>query len=113
LVHEVPGLAAGALHVIEEPPTLVVEPADRTLPAQGPEGAVVRAFARHPDGSLRSGAAVEIRIAYGVGTFTGPAVAEAGGWRRTLTAPGTPGTTVFEVLVDGVALGVRPRVTWQ
>ncbi|MEZ4267458.1 MAG: hypothetical protein R3F39_13855 [Myxococcota bacterium] len=74
---------------------------------------MIRAFARNPDGSPRPDASVEIRIAYGPGSFDGPATAEDGGWRRSLTPPPSPGSTVVEVLIDGEALRVRPRIYWD
>ncbi|MEZ4269731.1 MAG: CRTAC1 family protein [Myxococcota bacterium] len=112
-VQEVAGLASGQLHTVEEPATIVIEPAGRHLPAGGAQPAVVRAFARAADGSIRPDAVVEIRVAYGPGSFAGPAVASAGGYERSLVAPAGPGSTVVEVLIDGKPLAVRPRVFWD
>jgi hypothetical protein len=112
-VQEERGLAAGNVHVIAEHPSIEIAPPSRHLPAGGAAPAVIRAFARDPDGGLRPDAKVEIRIAFGGGSFDGPAVAEAGGWRRGLVAPAAPGSTVVEVLIDGVPLRVRPRIFWD
>jgi hypothetical protein len=112
-VQEEHGLAAGTVHTIVEHPTIAVEPATRHLPAGGLTPAVIRAYARGPDGALRPEASVEIRVAHGAGSFEGPATAEQGGWRRSLKAPATPGSTVVEVLIDGQPLRVRPRIFWD
>lgn len=112
-VQEVVGLTAGALHTVEEPVTIAVEPAGRHVQAGSGNPAVIRAFARGPDGALRADATVEIRIAYGLGSFAGPALAEGGGFKRSITAPAGPGSTVIEVLIDGKPLAVRPRIFWD
>lgn len=112
-VQEVAGLAAGTLHTVEEPVTIAVEPAGRHLKAGAGTPALIRAFARGPDGAIRADAVVEIRVAYGPGSFDGPTVAEAGGFKRSLAAPPTPGSTVIEVLIDGNPLPLRPRVFWD
>lgn len=113
VVQEVLGLAAGAVHTVEEPVSVVVEPASRRLAAGGAERARVRAFARKADGSVDAGATVEIRIAYGSGSFAGPAVPDGGGVAREVVAPAGAGSTVIEVLVGGKPLGVRPRIWWD
>ncbi|MEZ4268844.1 MAG: CRTAC1 family protein [Myxococcota bacterium] len=112
-VQEERGLAAGKVHVIAEHPSIEVTPPSRHLPAGGAQTAVIRALARNPDGTLRPDAKVEIRVAFGGGSFDGPAVADGGGWRRGLVAPEDPGSTVVEVLIDGVPLRVRPRIFWD
>ncbi|MEZ4269728.1 MAG: FG-GAP-like repeat-containing protein [Myxococcota bacterium] len=113
LVQEVHDLPAGAVHTIEEPPTITVEPASRHLSSDGPEGAKIMVYPRNPDGSIREDATVEIRIAHGVGSFEGPARATRGGVARVIAAPGVSGSTVIEVLIDGEPLSVRPRVYWD
>ena len=73
----------------------------------------MRAFARKADGAVDAGATVEIRIAYGSGSFAGPAVPDGGGVAREVVAPAGAGSTVIEVLVGGKPLGVRPRIWWD
>lgn len=113
LVQEVHDLPEGTIHTIEEPVTISVEPASRRLADNDPQGAKVLVFPRNPDGSIRQGATVEIRIAYGLGSFAGPMVAAGGGFARVVAAPGISGSTVIEVLIDGEPLTVRPRIAWE
>lgn len=112
-VQEVAGLAAGQLHTVEEPVTIAVEPAGRHLKAAAGKPAVIRAFARAPSGAIRADAVVEIRIAHGPGSLVGPTLPEAGGFKRSVAPPPGPGSTVIEVLIDGKALPLRPRIFWD
>ncbi len=111
-VQEVLDLQAGAVHRIEEPPVLVVEPGNRWV-ARG-EPVRLTATPRQVDGTPRSDALVTIeRLAGAEVSWDGPVEADGEGWKRTVTAPAAGESTVFVVTVDGVAMGVRPRVWWR
>ena len=114
-VQEVRGLAAGAVHTLDEPPLFVVSPAGRHVPADGSSEATLRITPRAPDGSVRADARVAVAVAYGTGSLAAPvAWSEAeGAWVARVTAPAAPGSGVVEVRVDGVAAGVRPRLWWD
>ncbi|MCB9682088.1 MAG: VCBS repeat-containing protein [Alphaproteobacteria bacterium] len=112
VVHD---LAAGTRHTITEPVSLAVDPPSRHLPADGASVATLTITPRAPDGSARVASTVVVRtLGTGQGTV-GPVVGPDadGAWTVTLTAPWTVGSQVVEVEVDGVAMGVRPRVWWE
>ena len=106
------GLAAGAMHTITEPRVLAVEPAARHLPAGGAGHARLRVRPGDAPDAWSAGAQVTFRIVAGGGTLGAPTVVD----HETvveLTPPASAGSTVLEVLVDGVPLGVRPRLWWD
>lgn len=111
-VQEVRGLAAGPRRVIEEPALVTVAPLSRHTRADG--ASVVRVTVRPLDaaGAPLSGARVEVRAAFGAAIdWVGPAETLAdGSVVRSLRAPTSAGSAVVEVLVNGVAYRVRPRV---
>jgi len=110
VVHDVPS----GYYVIEEPISIKVEPAGRHLEAGGEERAVVRAWARLPDGSVDRTAEVTLRLAYGTGEVDdGMTQEEDGGWRFDVIPPAEPGTGVLEVSIDGEPLLIRPRIWWD
>ncbi len=112
VVQELHDVAAGTLHVVEEPPLLALTPASRHLPADGRSTATLLVTPRQPDGSVRMGATVTARVAHGGGTAAAPRW-NGSAWEVTITAPATAGSSVVEVQVDGVAVGVRPRLWWD
>lgn len=111
-VQETGPLAAGTLHELVEPPTIVLSDADRHLPADGVSTLVVEVFPRGTDGQTRP-ATVQIEAPWGSASFSGPAVQDGHVWRRTLVAPDANGSSVIEVVIDGVVCPVRPRVWWD
>jgi hypothetical protein len=54
-----------------------------------------------------------VRIAAGTGSVAGAPHPDGDGWVADVVAPAAPGFAVLEARVDGVPLGVRPRVLWQ
>ena len=50
-------------------------------------------------------------IVHGLGVAS-DGVPFEGGMRWEIPPPGTPGTSVIEVTIGGVALKVRPRIFW-
>lgn len=110
VVQVVEQLAAGVVHVIEEPALFEITPASRHLPADGVSRFVVRVSPRNPDGTLRAGAQVGIERLFGAGSFAGPVVADAAGWSRELIVGTQQTSIVFEITVDGVVMPLRPRV---
>ena len=108
-VQEVLGLTAGRLHEIVEPPTL-----DVLLPLRrAPAGTAVelRVTPRHPDGSVDGTASVDVTMS--AGGLRSAARQSDGSWLVRFMGPDQPGTSVIEVRVNGVPLGVRPRLWWD
>ncbi|MDP3217012.1 MAG: FG-GAP-like repeat-containing protein [Deltaproteobacteria bacterium] len=110
-VQELRDVPMGALRV-EEPPSISLDPAGRHVPADGRSTVRLRVTPRSADGAVRDGARVEATVRYGAGQVTGGAWRD-GAWEATVTAPSAAGSGVLEVRVDGVALGVRPRLWWD
>ncbi len=108
-VQELTDVAGGRCLTIEEPPTISL--ATRHAPADGASTLEVTVTPRGPDGSLALGAPIALTIA-GVPVPVARRD-DADAVRFTLTAPPTPGSSVLTVTVDGVPLGVRPRVWWD
>lgn len=112
LVQDVMGLTAGSSHTIVEPQTVALTPTSRHVRADGQSTVTVRITPRDATGALRTGARVEARVVNGMGTLS--AVRRVtDGWECTVTSPRSPGSSVIEVSIDGVAVGVRPRVWWD
>jgi hypothetical protein len=65
---------------------------------------------RAADGSARAAGDVDVGLARGAATWAGPVVREGDRWTRTLIAPTSLGSAVVVVTVDGVEVGIRPRV---
>jgi hypothetical protein len=110
-LQRVEGLAAGAHHVVQEPETVTISEADRRVPADGVSTVTVTVQPRLPDGSARA-AIVGLEVAWGEGSWAGPAVQDGAAWSRTLIAPTVAGSAVVEITVDGVVLPLRPRIWW-
>jgi hypothetical protein len=111
-VQEVHGLAGGRAHVVEEPALVALDPPSRHVRADG--ASTVRFTVRPADaaGAPLADARVELRASAGTPfEWTGPEeVRSDGSVVRTLRAPSSAGSAVVEVLVNGVAYRVRPRV---
>ena len=109
----VSGLTGGAVHRVEEPVTVHVDDADRHLPADGSSRVVVSMTPRAPDGTPRTGANVQFRVVSGTGTVVGSPSTTGATTDQSIQAPSAPGWAVLEVIVDGVALPLRPRLWWD
>ncbi|MFO0625261.1 MAG: CRTAC1 family protein [Polyangiales bacterium] len=109
VVQERTDVAAGTMHVWEEPALFTLEPRARHVAAGG--SATLRITPRAPDGSVRPDARVSLTQG---GATPVPLRAVGGGvWEATLAHPGRVGSTWLEITVDGAASGVRPRVWWD
>lgn len=108
VVQERADVPAGAMHVWEEPRLFAVEPATRHVARGGV--ATVTVTPRAPDGSLRPGAAVQARL-LGPGALASSTV--EGVTTLTITHPGASGSSVLTLSLDGVDVGVRPRIWWD
>ncbi len=103
-------LSAGAVHTLEEAPT--VELLDgRLAPADGTATLRVRITARDLHGAAVPTAVVDLQLG-GPNLSITPLVADGDGFLATLTAPSAPGVTRLSVSIDGVALGVAPKIWW-
>ena len=110
-VQELRDVPAGGVVTVVEPPSLTVTPAGRHVRADGASAAEILVEPRGLDGSPRPAAAVTAAVVSGAGSV---AVEGAGAqWRVRVTAPAAAGWAVVEVRVDGVPVGVRPRIWWD
>ena len=109
-VQEVYGLEAGMQHTIEEPPLIEIDPKTRRLTLG--EEATLLVTPRKPDGTYDPDAEVSASAFAGKGTV-GAAVSQTEGWVVTVTSPDQPGSTVVEISINGVPMGVRPRLVWS
>jgi len=106
-------LPAEGVHVIEEPPLITLDPPSRHLPAGS--AAEMRIQVRpHDTFGAPLDAVVTIEAPWGEATFAGP-IEESGEhvWERRLVAPEEAGSSVIEVTINGVPLGIRPRIWWD
>ncbi len=99
-------LAAGRVHTLREPPLLRIEPAERRAPADGRSVVTFRIAAG-------AGAAVALAITHGGGEVMAAPQREGDAWVARVRAPSTPGSTRFELRIDGAVSGVHPRVWWE
>jgi hypothetical protein len=108
LVQVVEGLAAGTTHTITEPSWLEIDPAGR----HATRDAVVhlRVTPRDLSGAPRA-AVVQIGVHAGDAVLDGPPVADGLTWVQAVRGP--VGSAVFDITIDGVPMGVRPRVWWE
>ena len=106
VVQVVEGLAAGQVHTLQEPPLLRIEPASRHVAADG-QSLVTFRFTPPAD------APVELAITHGGGEIVAAPHREGDAWVATVRAPAHPGSTRFELRVNGAASGVHPRVWWD
>lgn len=111
-VQRVAGLAAGGLHEVTEPSVLEVAPPDRHVVADGLTAATLTIRPRQEDGGLRAGAVVAVALEGAPATAGAPDPLDDGGFRVRVTSPSAAGSTVVRVTIDGIALGVRPRLWW-
>jgi hypothetical protein len=105
-------LAPGTLHEVVEPSLLTLDPPSRHVDADGVAGVTIRITPRAEDGSLRAATAVAVSLR-GPGTLAQPARPGAEGWEARVVAPRAPGSTVVDVSIDGVPVGVHPRIWWD
>lgn len=111
-VQVVEDLEAGTQHTITEPPLIKLFPKERRGRADGQSRIVVEVRPHDPYGEQIS-ADVRVEIVHGTGTFEGEVERDGHVYRRTLVAPTEPGFGVVSVTLDGVEMGVRPRVWWD
>ncbi len=109
-VQELRGLAAGHAYDVTEPAVVEVRPTSRHAVADGASIASLLVVPRAPDGAPRPG--VVSASLDGPGALLGVST-EGAGQRIDVQAPNQPGVTRVTVFVDGVPLGVRPRVWWD
>lgn len=111
-VQELTDVPAGAVHRVSEPRVLSLVPATRHAAADGSSEIVVTVTPRDLQGGLRPGAIVTATLV-GAGTLQGPTANGDGSFDIRLVAPASPGSAALDVTIDGVPLGVRPRVWWD
>lgn len=109
-VQELRDVRAGALHTIEEPPTITIEPAARHIAAGSNDVATVRVTPRDLAGAVRADAEVEVAITTGEAKLSAPAAWNGSEWQAQVMPPGVAGSSVIEVTIDGKPLGIRPRI---
>jgi hypothetical protein len=80
--------------------------------ANGAAEVTVRITPRAEDGSPRAATAVTVTLR-GQGTLTQAARPAGEGWEARIVAPRAPGSTLIDVSIDGVTVGVHPRVWWD
>ncbi len=112
LVQELHDVPTGGVVTVREPRTVAVTPSSRHVPADGASSALVSVVPRDLAGNARE-AVVAMEVSAGTGAFAGPVTREGETYVRRLTAPASAGSAVVTVSLDGVALGVRPRVFWD
>ena len=105
-------VAPGALHEVVEPSLFTLDPPSRHVAADGAATVTIRVTPRHEDGSLRSADAVTVALR-GPGTLAQPAQRTPTGWEARVVAPSVPGSTRVDLTIDGVAVGVHPRIWWD
>ncbi len=106
------GLAPGMLHEVVEPSLLTLDPPSRHAAANGTAEVTVRITPRAEDGSPRAATAVTVTLR-GPGALAQPARPAAEGWEARIVAPRASGSTVLDVSIDGVTVGVHPRIWWD
>jgi hypothetical protein len=107
-------LAAGATHTVVEPSTLTLSEPDRHAPADGAAEITVTVTPRDTAGAARAAAVtIELDATLSGGSWTGPATTSGTTVTRTLRAPTTAAQDRIVVTLDGVPLGVAPRVWWD
>ncbi len=107
-------LPAGATHTIVEPPTVTLSEPDRHAPADGAAEITVTVTPRDAAGAARAAAVtIELDATLSGGSWTGPATTSGTTVTRTLRAPTTAAQDRIVVTLDGVPLGVAPRVWWD
>ena len=114
VVQELHDLQASQHHVIEEPEVLSLSEPTRHLPIGPSSTLTVTVTPRAPDGSIAVVSAVtasSVGAPGAIGPITGP---DPGGrYQFDVTSPAAPGSQVLQVYLDGVPLGVRPRIWWD
>jgi hypothetical protein len=109
IVQEVRGLPTGQLHQIVEPAVLTLSEADREVPRDG--SFEVRVVPMSVDGQPNPNGVATASVT-GAATLIGP-TRDGDAWVWTVSGQGQRGTSSVRVEVDGVALRVEPRVTWD
>lgn len=105
-------VAPNAIHEVVEPSLFTLDPPSRHVAADGVATVTIRITPRGEDGALRSATAVTVSLR-GPGTLAQPAQRTATGWEARVVAPATPGSTRVDLTIDGVPVGVHPRIWWD
>jgi hypothetical protein len=114
-VQELTGVATGTTHTIVEPPSIAIDPPSRHVAVSAHSPFTLHITPRNPDGSINQKARIGISIVAGPGQGTSLAAPawDGAAFTTTLQAPGTTGSSVIEVTVDGQPIRIRPRVFWD
>ena len=112
LTQQLSGLSAGRIHTLVEPAIIEVSPWSRRLEAAGGASAFIEVKARDAQGEVIEAAQLELSVLSGQATLAGEGVAHEGGARWELQAPSAPGESRLEARIDGVPVGIRPRIIW-
>ncbi|MFO0626407.1 MAG: CRTAC1 family protein [Polyangiales bacterium] len=112
VVQVLTNVAPGTLHEVVEPSLFTLDPPSRHAPADGATAVTLRITPRNEDGSLRTVGAVAVALR-GPGTLAQPPRSTPAGWEARIVAPSSPGSTRIDLRIDGVAVGVHPRLWWD
>ncbi len=109
------GLATGKLHDVTEPQLIALDPPSRHAPSGGSTAVKILVTPRDGDGALRKGAKVEVSLTGAPATLDSANVTGAsdGAWTYSVTAPSAAGTTVVNVRIDGIPVGIAPKIFWD
>lgn len=112
-VQELLSVPTGDQLLIIEPPVIALSELDRHLDANGADELLITITPRTVTGDLSVPVAVEIAIVGGDATIGTVDHDGAGTWTASLTAPASRGSSQVIVTIDGVEVGIRPRVWWD
>jgi hypothetical protein len=112
-VQELVDVAAAQIHDVTEPAVVIVDPPSRHLPADGASFATVTITPRDPNGSLRAATTVELTRLDGGAPAPIAVTRDGDTWTAQVLAPATAGSTAIETRIDGVVVGISPRIFWD
>lgn len=105
-------LPTGALHTLEEAPTITVLPTGRHLPAGGTATATIRVTPRTLQGDVDPTATVEVLVSGDPGAVSMP-VWTGEAWQVQVTPALLAGSSRVTVRVNGADLPIQPRLWWD
>ncbi len=106
------GVPTGQIHDVTEPQFFALDPPTRHGQSASAQPVTLTVTPRDAAGALRADAKVAL-------TFTGTAVTPStdsgtGGTHTfAILPPTSPGTTVVHIQIDGVELGIAPKIFWD